>query len=260
MKTPLLYLDQNTLIDVILRRDPAFASVVTKFCSSAAQAVYAPPHIEEIANIYRSTATDVDCDAHIAEHLRGIRELTESWELLPNDKPGGPGRLIQEDPQVCLERVINHYELTYLAEANEEALREHVLAKQAVPTPVDAFQNQKLKAIWQQRMCLRGFDPQHYPIGKGLRASFKATEQMIDICFRSLHDAGFGLETKRKTRSAIHDVSHAIYATMADIFVSRDERMLSKIKAVFSFLKVECVAYSPDEFLAYIDGLLSNAV
>ena len=109
-------------------------------------------------------------------------------------------------------------------------------------------------------MCLRGFDPQHYPIGKGLRASFKATEQMIDICFRSLHDAGFGLETKRKTRSAIHDVSHAIYATMADIFVSRDERMLSKIKAVFSFLKVECVAYSPDEFLAYIDGLLSNAV
>ena len=108
-------------------------------------------------------------------------------------------------------------------------------------------------------MRLRGFDPQHYPTGNELRASFKATEGMIDICFRSLHDAGFGLETKRKTRSVIHDVSHTIYATMADIFVSRDERMISKVKAIFNFLKVECVAYSPDEFFVYIDTLQSNA-
>jgi hypothetical protein len=81
---------------------------------------------------------------------------------------------------------------------------------------------------------------------------------MVDICFRSLRDSGFGLEAKCKTRSSIHDVSHAIYAIMADIFVSKDARMLEKTKATFSFLKSECVVYSPSEFVAYIEGLLEN--
>ena len=58
---------------------------------------------------------------------------------------------IQEDPEACLKRVIDHYELTYLAEANEEGLREHVPAEQAVPTPGYAFQDHKLKAIWQPK-------------------------------------------------------------------------------------------------------------
>lgn len=254
----LLYLDQNTLVDVIKDRCPYFASTVKSYCASHGQAVYSPPHIEEIANIYRSGATDVDCERHISEHLIGIRELTDCWELLPNEDINAPGRLIQEDPAACLKRVIDHYELTYFAEGNEEVLRENVPAKQSIPTPLDAFEEYNLREIWRRRMFNRGFDPDCYPIGSVLRSSFKVTEGMIDICFRSLHDAGYGLESKRQTRSAIHDVSHAIYAIMADIFVTRDQRMIDKVRATYRFLNAECVVYSVDEFITFAEQLRIN--
>jgi len=258
LKRPLLYLDQNALVDVIMNRDPSFATVVRKFCASTAQAVYAPPHIEEIANIYRSKASHAQCGRYIAEHLKGICDLTDCWELLPNDEPDAPGRLIQEAPQDCLSRVIDKFELTYLAEDTEEALREYVPAARAVNTPVNAFEYANVRAIWQIRMLCRGFDPECCPTGSGLRSSFQTSVAMVDICFRSLRDSGFGLEAKRKTRSSIHDVSHAIYAIMADLFVSNDARMLEKAKATFSFLKSECVVYSPSEFVAYIEDLLDK--
>ena len=248
MNRPLLYLDQNTLVDVIKNRDPRFSAAVEKFCVSSHQAVYGPPHIEEIANIYRSRASNEDCERHISEHLDGIRRLTDCWELLPNNEPDAPGRLIQEDPGICLQRVIDHYELTYFTEGNEEALREHVPADKSVPTPLEAFEDAKVQEIWRSRMFNRGFDPDCYPTGSALRTSFKVTEGMVDICFRSLHDAGYGLETEQKTRSAIHDVSHAIYAIMADAFVTRDKRMLGKIRATYKFLDAECVVYSVEDF------------
>jgi hypothetical protein len=67
-----------------------------------------------------------------------------------------------------------------------------------------------------------------------------------------LHDAGFGLEKKSKTRSSIHDVTHAIYGTMADIFVSADARMLAKLKASYKMLKADCIPMNPEEFVAYV--------
>jgi len=258
MTRPLLYLDQNTLVDVIKNRDPKFAAAVRTFCELSHQAVYGPPHIEEIANIYRSAASDEDCDRYISEHLVGIRDLTDCWELLPNDEPDAPGRLIQEEPEACLKRVVDHYELTYFAEGSEEALRENVAAQRSIPTPLDAFEYPKVQEVWRNRMFNRGFNPDCYTTGSALRFSFKATEGMIDICFRSLHDAGYGLESKRKTRSVIHDVSHAIYAIMADAFVTRDQRMLGKIRATYRFLKSESVVYSVDDFISVVEQMQNN--
>ncbi len=255
MDRPLLYLDQNALVDVIMRRDRKFASAVRRLCQQSYQAVYGPPHLEEVANIYRTRATDVNCERYISKHLDGIRELTNCWELLPNNRPNAPGRLVQEDPARCFERVINHYELTYVAEGIEKGLREHVPAERSIPTPEDAFEGAKVREIWRKRMSNRQLNPDCYPTGAALRRSFKVAEGMIDICFRSLHDAGFGLETRRKTRSAIHDVSHAIYATMASIFVTRDVRMLGKIKATYKFLDAECAVYSVDEFISLADRM-----
>lgn len=258
MLKKILYLDQNALVDVIKNRDPAFAHAVQRFRQLGGRIVYAPPHIEEIANIYRSNASEPDCEKHVAEHLKGIRELTDCWEFLPNEEPNSPGRLLQEDPAECLDRVIDQYELTYVAEGNEQALRDLVLQNQVKPTPANAFSNAILHSIWKNRMWNRGFDPESYPTGNSLRDSFKATEGMIDICFRSLHDAGYGLEKKAKTRSAIHDVSHAIYATMADIFVSGDSRMLDKTTAVYRFLETDCEVLSKEDFISYVDSLQNN--
>lgn len=45
---------------------------------------------------------------------------------------------------------------------------------------------------------------------------------------------------------------------MADIFVTRDQRMLGKIRVAFRFLKADCVVCSVDEFTAFVEGRGNN--
>lgn len=77
------------------------------------------------------------------------------------------------------------------------------------------------------------------------------TEAAIDILFRSLQDAGYGLESERKTRSAMHDETHAIYATRANHFVTRDRKLLSKVRAVYGYLEAECTPMSVEQLIEH---------
>jgi hypothetical protein len=157
-----------------------------------------------------------------------------------------------KNTRVCLKRVIDLYELTYFAEENETVLRDYISQSNSVPAPIDAFESEKVLKIFNNRLSLRGHREEELPYGTKLRDSHSKTTAIIDICFRSLHDAGFGLEKKSKTRSSMHDVSHAIYGTTADIFVSADTRMLAKVKASYKMLKADCIPMNPKEFVAHI--------
>ena len=235
------------------RRNLELVDAVKQSQFFGAKVVYSPAHIEEIVNIYRTEESDEDCDRYIREHLEFLASLTDCWEFLPSESgSAGPGRLKQEHPAVCLKRVIDLYELTYFAEGNETVLREYIPQSNSVPAPIDAFKDENVLKIFKNRLFLRGHREEELPYGAKLRDSHSKTAAIIDICFRSLHDAGFGLEKKSKTRSSIRDVTHAIYGTMADIFVSGDTRMLAKLKASYKLLKADCIPMNPEEFVAYV--------
>ncbi|MGO9642363.1 MAG: hypothetical protein ACLP1Y_13790, partial [Candidatus Acidiferrales bacterium] len=70
MKDKLLYLDHNAAIDVLKRRRTDLATAIQQFRVLGGRVVYSPAHIEEIANIYRTNATDADCDIYVQDHLR----------------------------------------------------------------------------------------------------------------------------------------------------------------------------------------------
>lgn len=247
-KAPVIYLDHNTLIDVMNDRIPAFSQAIHRANQTGARFAYSPAHIEEIANINRSKASDEDCGTYVQNHLNFIAHFTDCWEFLPSDS--GTAVLKQEHPVECMKRVIEQYERTYIAEDVEDALREYVPPSSTFEIASDAFEHEPLKSIFLQRLRIRGHTEDDVPRGSNLRMSHKMATEIIDICFRSIHYAGIGLERKGKTRSAIHDVTHAIYGVFADIFISRDIRLLKKVKAAYKMLRAECIPMSPEEFIA----------
>jgi hypothetical protein len=53
-----------------------------------------------------------------------------------------------------------------------------------------------------------------------------------------------------KYRSRMHDVTHAIYAGAADVFVTGDKRYRQRVKAAYNFLRIPTKVLSTEEFLA----------
>lgn len=101
MKQILLYFDHNTVIDVMKRRNLELVNAVKQSQFLGAKVVYSPAHIEEVANIYRTEASDEDCDRYIRGHLDFLAGLTDCWEILPpKSDSDGPCILKQEHPCV----------------------------------------------------------------------------------------------------------------------------------------------------------------
>jgi hypothetical protein len=249
MKDKIIYLDHNTAIDVMNKRDTSFVHSVDRARSLGAKFVYSPAHIEEVANILRQESlTDEQCDKYTRDHLDFFSKLTQNWEFLPGGS--GPAILKQEHPAVCYKRVIDRYELTWIAEDVESVLRDLVAETSVLEVPLNAFDLPKVSNLLGLKLSLRGFEC--LPQGRELRDSHDVATQVVDICFRSLAEAGYGREPKSKTRSAIHDVTHSIYGLGADIFVSKDRKMLAKAKASYRILKAESVPMSPSEFTAHL--------
>jgi hypothetical protein len=67
-----------------------------------------------------------------------------------------------------------------------------------------------------------------------------------------LEEIGYWADPFKKYRSQMHDVSHAIYASMADVLVTDDERFRQRVEAAYDFLEVPTAVVSPQDFLEWI--------
>lgn len=56
-------------------------------------------------------------------------------------------------------------------------------------------------------------------------------------------------KTERTTQSGIHDVSHMIYATYCDYFVSKDQNLIRRARAIYYYLGLNTQAIYLDEWL-----------
>ncbi len=249
MNGQIIYFDHNAALDVMSSRDPALTEAVEKARSLGAKFVYSPAHMEEVANILRSPKlTSEQCWAHVQEHLQFFSGFTDNWEFLPGQR--NPVILKQESPEVCFGRVIVDYDLTLFAEDEADKERENIEEQRTKEPPLDVFELPEIAERIDNLLFYNHFDE---PVrGHDLRLAHSPAVWMIHLCFQCLSEFGYGLESKNKTRSAIHDVTHSIYGLNADVFVSKDRRLLGKAKATYQFLSAPSTVLSTEEFVAHV--------
>lgn len=71
---------------------------------------------------------------------------------------------------------------------------------------------------------------------------FKYTERLIELLFQFLYKINYFKEKNKKSstyRSKVFDVTHCIFATQMDYFVTADKRLFYKMKVIFDFLDIK---------------------
>jgi hypothetical protein len=81
-----------------------------------------------------------------------------------------------------------------------------------------------------------------------LKDSHQRLENHLESLFKILEQIGYKSEGKNKSRSAMHDMTHAIYATKADYFVTRDKKFGQKTKAIYHHLGIKTEVLTIDDF------------
>ena len=104
--------------------------------------------------------------------------------------------------------------------------------------------------------------PDNFCLKKGnfveLEISHKQLEYTMEILFRILNYSGYFAEKSEQTSiSGTHDVSHAIYATKADVLLTTDLRFAKKCKATYEFLgvKTKVVFCAQNEVMNFLKNI-----
>lgn len=88
--------------------------------------------------------------------------------------------------------------------------------------------------------------------GEVLSQRHDIKEQVIPLLFDTLDKSKYYADRQNdyeKIRSRMHDVTHAIYGSAATFFVSDDERLRYRLKAVYHFLQIPTQVLSSKEFI-----------
>ncbi|KAF0809621.1 hypothetical protein A167_01692 [Alcanivorax sp. S71-1-4] len=281
-----IYLDTNVIADCIFDRDLEVKVKVESLRASGAQFPFSPAHLEEFAVIFRE-ADESEADSLVARHVNFISDLSGNSGFMPGGKRGVVLR--QEHPQECLDRVLAQYDLTYMAEACEEFVQsgrdeksfKEFMAKVGMPNledmgvaPYEALQNRygidkreigntppeeifkkgSILSALTGEMRLGGLHDEAPLQYSNVKENFDKLQRYIDFLLRFMEKVGYRAEAAGRYRSRMHDVSHAIYATGAEILVIGDAKFRDKVKAVYGFLGVPVLVMSKAEFMAMPAG------
>ena len=78
---------------------------------------------------------------------------------------------------------------------------------------------------------------------------FKLLECVVEYLHKHLEECGYFRDKElRKTKSGIHDVSHSIYATYCNYFVTQDSYFRKRTEAIYYFLGIDTEVLSLDDF------------
>lgn len=254
-----IYLDYNLFIYLMDNRNEMLSQAVDRL-SYPNIFVYSPAHIEEVAVLNKGTI-----DSEAIRQLSFIENLTKCNELLPSEEKT---ILKEEQPITCYKRVINDYRINGYVEENERCFLRYLKSldpkgsySKVVSNNSEGILSQDnyhkdLMEILQKDCLLREL------FGKEIlkddiilfRESLDAQrhfvkERILELAFNYLELIRYKPESIKKSRSRIHDCSHAIYASSADIFVTNDKRFLDKIKAVYNYFSINTKILSLDEFV-----------
>ncbi|MED5597205.1 hypothetical protein [Janthinobacterium sp. P210006] len=227
---------------------------------------YSPAHLEEIAvPIMQNHKDKKPLDSVLtlgSEKLNSLSELTNNLALAPQREKCTT--FIRENPIECIKRVMINYDLNENIEIMEEAFLQKCkdldptgkIANRISNLPIN-FLNEThygkdlelklhfdlLAAISARKARVTEF---RWPY---ISTSHQLLERTLEMAFNFLEEIRYKPEKVSKSRSRMHDVTHAIYAASTDYLVSGDDRFLSKTKVVYKYFGIETNVISLDEFL-----------
>lgn len=287
-----LYLDHNIYIETLENME--LRERLKSLSEENLQCVYSPAHIEEI---YKVEANENSPHKDKMKELMNIiSEVTKNMEILPTDSEL---MITKEPPKRCYSRVKGidtrerveqdskikfdvdtaNYKKALDADKHNSSIStiepDKIWEFPSVKAIIDEFNENREKIIGRynnslevQLLELLNVDkklPDSFCLQQGnfamLKSSHKQLEYTIETLFRILNYSGYNAEKSEKTTiSGTHDVSHSIYATKADYFLSTDRRFVKKCQAVYHFLGLnKSVIYCrQEEIIDEINKLLAR--
>ena len=195
-------------------------------------------------------------------------------------------RLVREDLGACMERVDQYLNLTEVAKRNEmfhfgrrdakslslnfEEIRQPT---EGVDTflktqkkynlgprrlsripPEEIFEDKFFFEFLRLKFSDADMDLQHIPTGSVLMKSYHQKEVIIGKILNCMEEAGYNQEEKNHSASLtgrMHDVSHDIYASSSNYFVTNDKRLSKKVIATYMRLDIPTKILNIDEFVRF---------
>lgn len=288
-----VYLDHNIYIEAL--ENKKFKKLLIK-PKGELQCLYSPAHMEEIYKVEADKQSKYHLKMKQLKHL--ISSVSSNLEVLPTSTGL---QIIKEPPVYCYlrvkkedtrERVVKdslikldrdrkHYKALvendkhYSSISNIEP--EEIWDNELVKNYIDNFNDNIGNIIVNYNiskdvieLLSRGIDkrlPDDFCFQKGnydkLQKKHNQLEYTIEILFNVLNYVGYHYEKEqRKAISGTHDISHAIYATKADVLLTMDYRFAQKCKAVYSFLgaKTTVIYCKPQNIIAVWNNLITKTL
>ena len=249
-------------------QDDNLKSIIEDVSSKDYLIVFSPAHIEEIAV---SEKRDNQSKDRINDDLKFISNLTKNNSLRPTTRNNCI--LFSETPNECYERVVKDYSRNDYAELIEKDILEDAHTNPLSEPkemnnklPEDILKDVKVKKDILQKLVENNIiEKKHIKKAlqwkfKDIRSKFYIFESYVEMSARYLEKLGFFREKKRNYRSRLHDVSHIIYSSYCDIFITNDKKLYNKTKAIYTFLKIDTKIYLKDEFIEMYNKSLERNI
>lgn len=224
---------------------------------------YSPAHIEEISGAScLGKIADLDLQVGHLKHLsKGVAFMphqTKHAELRSEDINGCLSRVQANGGRAETERAVR------IEQDNLEKMKRRFNADEKfwkkMHKKCEHLSQDEIFSEWSVISFL-----EDCAITQGFRIranTFHEREVTIDILFKVLNIFGFRKEhSPKRVENRLHDVSHAIYASYADIFVSNDRKLRHSATAIFSLIGIKTCVLDRGEFLKFSGaGLASEDV
>lgn len=285
-----LYLDHNIYISAL--NDDTLKEYLKNLANKKVQCIYSPAHIEEVHRV-KIDPTSPHYNK-MDKLMEVIGEVTNNKEALPTTA----GIVIySESPQECYKRVFScdttkrvendslsrlsvdsaHYKASLANDIHAESIstldEKDVWEYPSIKAEIDNLCNNISSAICSYNnsednllLKLCGIDkslPPDFSLHKNQFLVYKnhhnQLEYAIEVLFRVLNYSGYCAEKEERTSiSGTHDVSHAIYATKADLLISLDKKFCKKCKAVYYYIGADTkvIKCKNDQIISEIENAI----
>lgn len=115
--------------------------------------------------------------------------------------------------------------------------------------PKAVFENAGVQRALREKLWNYSWNLETMPKGNDLLRSHVDRQNVVNILLKVLEQTGYYADSFDKYRSHPHDVTHAIYAVEAGIFVTGDERYAKRVCAVYHYAGLETRVVLVEDFV-----------
>lgn len=255
MKT--IYLDRNIILSIHENRIPELKNTISQYKNLGYIFPYSPAHVEEIVGankIYNKADTDAQ--------LELLKEISGEISFMPNSS--GDTKITYYNMKECLSNVQNNdgFDMTKMAiyfQSINDTLNNSILN---IPQNEIKKNSSKKNNIAPEKIFLDS-DIQNMCVlygcqqGMSINSYFKRLEIIQSLC-NILDIFGYRKDaSESQLVNKIHDVSHLIYSSCANILVSDDKKLNTRARAIFPYIGSTTKVLFSNQFINILGNLPS---